>query len=245
MKYYRLLSILICCLLPVTVFGQTVRFIASDGQPLAADFVVPDQPADLHIGVILLPMYRHTKESWAPLVRQMSAAGLTSLALDLRGHGQSRYGADGSDGEVQVIGRDPRFFNSMYLDVVAADAWLRAKGPKLRKIMLVGASVGCSVAVQAVTQGGVQAAAVVLMTPGKNYLGIPTMAHVEKWPGTPLLILSSEEEQQRGAAALFKLLQARGAELQLYSQANIHGTNMFGKVDGVEQFIVNWLIAKK
>ncbi len=245
MNCLRILCLLICWLLPVTVFGQAVHFTASDGHPLAADLALPAVDADLHTGVILLPMYSHTKESWAPLVRKLTAAGFTCLSLDLRGHGQSRYDAGGHDDEQKVTSRDPKFFNTMYLDVLAANGWLRTAAPQVKKIMLVGASVGCSVAVQAVTVGNVQAAAVVLMTPGKNYLGIPTMEHIAHWPGTPLLILSSEEEQGRGAAALFERLQTSGAELQIYPQTGIHGTNMFGKVGGVEQFIVNWLISKK
>ncbi len=242
-----MLCLLICCLLPGTVFGRTVYFTASDGYPLAANLATPAAETDLHIGVILLPMYRQTKESWAPLVQQLTKAGFTCLALDLRGNGQSRYDAEGRDGEKKVAGRDPVFFNTMYQDVQAANGWLRKTKPKpqIDKIMIVGASVGCSVAVQAVTTGKVNVAAVVLMTPGKNYLGIPTMEQIQHWPGTPLLILSSEEEQRRGAAAIFDRLQSRGAELKLYPQTNIHGTNMFGRVNGVEDFIVNWLISKK
>jgi len=113
--------------------------------------------------------------------------------------------------------------------------------PQLTKIVLVGASVGCSVAVHAVTSSSVKVDAVVLMTPGEKFLGIPTMDHIKSWPGIPLLILSSEEEQERGAAAIYKKLQNNGAELKLFPQTDIHGTNMFGQVDKVEEFITQWL----
>ena len=218
-----------------------VSFTASDGHPLVATLDMPDKETDIHTGVILLPMYRHTRESWQPLVQQLTAAGFTCLSLDLRGHGQSRFGADGRDDEKRVLARDPDFFNTMYLDVAAADIWLRNKEPQLKQRVFVGASVGCSVAVHAVTGSSIKVDAVVLMTPGENYLGIPTMDHIKTWPGIPLLILSSEEEQERGAAAIYKQLQNKGAELKLFRQTNIHGTNMFGKVDKVEGFIVQWL----
>ena len=195
----------------------------------------------IHTGVILLPMYRHTRESWQPLVQQLKEAGFTCLSLDLRGHGQSRFGADGNDDEKRVLARDPDFFNTMYLDVVAADIWLRNREPQLKQMVLVGASVGCSVAVHAVTGSSVKVDAVVLMTPGEIFLGIPTMDHIKSWPGIPLLILSSEEEQERGAAAIYNELRNNGAELKLFSQTDIHGTNMFGNVDKVEEFITQWL----
>ncbi len=240
-RYYVVILTMLCCLTTATAKALEVSFTASDDHPLVATLEMPDKGTDIRTGVILLPMYRHTRESWQPLVQQLTAAGFTCLSLDLRGHGQSRFGADGSDNEKRVLARDPDFFNTMYLDVAAADIWLRNREPQLNRIVLVGASVGCSVAVHAVTGSTVKAGAVVLMTPGVNYLGIPTMEHIKTWPGIPLLILSSEEEQERGAAAIYKQLQNNGAELKLFPQTNIHGTNMFGKVDKVEGFIVQWL----
>ena len=240
-RYFAVILTMLCCLTTTTAKAMEVSFSASDGHPLVATLDRPDKGTDIHTGVILLPMYRHTRESWQPLVQQLTAAGFTCLSLDLRGHGQSRFGADGSDDEKRVISRDPDFFNTMYLDVIAADIWLRNREPQLTKIVLVGASVGCSVAVHAVTGSSVKVDAVVLMTPGENFLGIPTMDHIKSWPGIPLLILSSEEEQERGAAAIYKKLQNNGAELKLFPQTDIHGTNMFGQVDKVEEFITQWL----
>ena len=240
-RYFAVIISMLCCLTTTTAKAMEVSFTASDGHPLVATLDRPDKGTVIHTGVILLPMYRHTRESWQPLVQQLTAAGFTCLSLDLRGHGQSRFGADGSDNEKRVIARDPAFFNTMYLDVVAADIWLRNREPQLKKIVLVGASVGCSVAVHAVTGSSVNVDAVVLMTPGENFLGIPTMDHIKTWPGIPLLILSSEEEQERGAAGIYKELQNNDAELKLFQQTNIHGTNMFGKVDKVEESITQWL----
>jgi len=243
-KKIILLLAILCCLSTVSAKAREVRFTTSDGHPLAATLDMPDQGTDIHTGVILLPMYRHTRESWQPLVQQLTAAGFTCLSLDLRGHGQSRYGADGSDDEQKVLARDPKFFNAMYLDVAAADRWLRNAEPQLEKMVVIGASVGCSVAVHAIAGGAVRADAVVLMTPGKNYLGVPTMGHITTWSPIPLLILSSEEEQERGAAAIYKQLQNSGAELKLFPQTDIHGTNMFGRVDKVEEFITHWLLSQ-
>ncbi len=241
---WLLTTVMICFLvLPAMAAGRTIALTAADGQPLAALLDLP-RGRDLHAGVILLPMYRITKESWQPLVRSLTAAGFTCLSLDLRGHGRSRYGADGTDLGVRVLARDPVLFNSMYLDAAAADRWLAENVDGLTRRAIVGASVGCSVAVQAVTRGGVRAEAVVLMTPGRDYLGVNTMEDIKSWPGTPLLILSSEEEKGRGAEAIFARLKGKGAELKLYPQTDIHGTGMFGRVPGVEEFITRWLEGK-
>ena len=242
-RYYCVILIILCCLTTTAVQAEQISFTASDGHPLVATLDMPAREMDIHTGVILLPMYRHTRQSWQPLVQQLTAAGFTCLSLDLRGHGQSRFAADGSDDSKRVIARDPDLFNTMYLDVAAADNWLRTEKSQLKKRVLVGASVGCSVAVHAVSSGSVKPDSVVLMTPGENYLGIRTMDHIRNWPGIPMLILSSEEEQERGAAAIYRELQSRGGELKLFEQTNIHGTNMFSRVDTVEDFIVQWLLS--
>jgi len=237
--------LLIFCLVDSPLFaGERVTLQATDGHPLVGTLSRPIGK-DLRAGVILLPMYRQTKESWQPLVKQLNRTGFTTLALDLRGHGESRYDADGRDDGNRVINRDPALFNAMYLDAAAAAVRLvQNMQIKTERIALVGASVGCSVALHAVAKGSVRAGAVVVMTPGSNYLGISTMKHIKTWPGTPLLILSSEEEKERGAEEIYAALNGKGAELHLFSETAIHGTNMLGKVPGVEELISNWLVSR-
>lgn len=228
-------------LAPAEGHARTIHFTALDGHPLTATLDTPDAGKDHHAGVILLPMYNATRADWKPLTRTLTAAGFTCLALDFRGQGDSRFAADGSDDGARVLQRDPTLFMAMYQDVAAADQWLRNRQPKLTKLGIIGASVGCSVAVHAITSQAVRADAAVLMTPGKNYLGVPTMIHIRQWPDIPLLILSSEEEQERGAVALYQGVKDKGAVLRLFPQTSIHGTNMLDNVPAVEAFITDWL----
>ncbi len=227
--------------LPLTSFGaEKVVLITADGFPLVGlyDKVVDDSleaPA-----VLLLHMYNNKKESWLPLMAELKKLGVSSLAIDLRGHGDSRSDAAGVDQLPLVAGRDPVFFNQMYQDGLAASGWLRDHGH--RQVGVVGASVGCSVAMHMVAAGKPDIAAMVLMTPGRNYLGIDTLSHLEHWPGIPLLILTSEEEAERGAEVVYDRLRGRGAELVVFEQESIHGTMMFGAVDGVEGRIASWLV---
>ncbi len=234
---------LVFCLMGQPLFaGERISMQAADGHPLVGALSRPLPTKDIQAGVVLLPMYKHTGKSWQPLVQVLNQAGFTTLALDLRGHGESRYDADGGDDGQRVTSRDPALFNAMYLDAAAAVSRLaREMNLNEQRMALVGASVGCSVALQAVAMGAARVDAVVVMTPGSNYLGVPTMKHIKSWPGTPLLILSSEEEKDRGAEEIYAALREKGAELHLFSEMSIHGTDMFGKVSGVEELISNWL----
>ncbi len=242
MKNFLFICLVFCLAAQPLFAGERVSMRASDGHPLVGTLSRPEGYKALHAGVVLLPMYRHTRESWQPLVQVLNRAGFTTLAMDMRGHGESRYDANGGDDERRVLDRDSTLFNAMYLDAAAATAWLgKNLSIKAERIALVGASVGCSVALQAVATGSVRAYAVVVMTPGSNYLGVPTMEQITSWPGTPLLILSSEEEKERGAEQIYAALLGKGAQLRLFQQTSIHGTNMFGRVVGVEELISTWL----
>jgi len=193
-------------------------------------------------GVVLLHMYRHDKESWQPLIEQFNARGITSLAIDMRGHGESRLDPEGNDASKLVLVRDPVFFNQMHQDAEAAVNYLIGHGIDPGHTGLVGASVGCSVAVHTVSEKMVPVGAVVLMTPGRDYLGVPTMSHIRNWPGKPLLILTSSEEQERGAVPIYEQLKSNNATLKIFDEEDIHGTNMFGKIDNVEKLITDWLV---
>ncbi len=224
---------------PARAAERLVTLTAADGQVLGG--LLLTGPQRTGAGVVLLPMYRQTKESWRPLFAPLTDRGLTVLALDLRGEGDSRKAPDGRDLHQLVLARNPELFQQMHLDAEAGVRYLLTHGVAAGRVGLVGASVGCSVAIDTVTRGSVKVRAAVVMTPGTDYLGIPTMTQITKWPGIPLLILSSEEEASRGAAPIYRALKDRGGELKTFAEEDIHGTNMFGRVPGVAALIGDWL----
>ncbi len=223
---------------------EVVRFRTSDGY-LITGTLSGNPGSGRKMGVVLLHMYKNNRQSWQPLVRELDRQGFLSLAIDLRGHGDSRISPTGRDDSARVNNRDIVFFSQMYRDAEAAVRFLvDRQGVDPDKIGMIGASVGCSVLFDAVGRRTFRIRAAVVMTPGRDYLGIPTMAHIMKWPDVPLLILCSKEELYRGAADIFRKLRKRGAALRVYDKKNIHGTNMFGKVEGIDKMIAAWLEEK-
>jgi alpha-beta hydrolase superfamily lysophospholipase len=166
-----ILALFLLIALPGPAFAETagsmeVVFTAADGQPLSG--LLGRGAEQNGAGVVLLPMYRQTKESWGPLLTVLNRRGFTTLALDLRGHGDSRMAPDGADLSRQVAGRDPGLFNKMHLDAEAALRYLSGQGVAAERIGLVGASVGGSVAIDTITRGKVPVRAAVVMTPGRD-----------------------------------------------------------------------------
>src|SRR4051812_38506313 len=65
---------------------RSVDLQAADGTPLKATFFAAARPGP---GVLLLHQNTRTRTSWEPVAPLLAAAGINTLALDLRGFGES------------------------------------------------------------------------------------------------------------------------------------------------------------
>ena len=79
-------------LLSFSAFAQApaapriVDLKAADGTPLKATYFVATKPGP---GVLLLHQINRDRTSWDSVARQLAAAGINTLTLDMRGHGES------------------------------------------------------------------------------------------------------------------------------------------------------------
>jgi dienelactone hydrolase len=216
--------------------ATAVRLKTEDGVRIVGDFFPTTERGQAPLA-ILLHMYRHDRTSWKPLIEPLHQASFAVLAIDLRGHGESIAPAKMRLRE-RVVQRDPGLFNAMHLDVAAAIEWAKMQGGvDGERMVLVGASVGCSVALDVCARDpGIDA--VVCMTPGTNYLGVDSRLHVKKTRKVPILLLATEEERA-ATDDLAKL--AKNVRGEIVGPGKIHGTRMFGKVAGVEKKIADFL----
>lgn len=234
------------CVISLLVMASAARahdplratFTTKDGIQIVADYWTPIDMQQQAPVVILLHMYGSDRQAFEPLIPALEEAGFAILALDMRGHGESTEPEDLQLAK-KVRDRDGTLFRAMHNDVSGAYNWLQLRPEvDLSRIGIVGASVGCSVALDyAVRDRSIDT--IVLMTPGTNYLGVNSAAHIEKYGKRPMLILSSEEERSKGADYLAS--KAEQAEVKLFPQTEVHGTRMFGTVDGVEKLIADYL----
>ena len=215
-----------------------VEYTTSDGVVIIGDYWMPKNADTFAPAAILLHMYRSDRSAWRPLVSVLEEAGFAVLAIDMRGHGESIKPEDRKL-EKRVRDRDPVLFRAMHRDVFGAYRWLQQRPEvDLSRVAIIGASVGCSVALDyAVRDKSVDT--IVLMTPGENYLGVDSVKDIKEYGRRPVLMLTSEEERSNGTQALSEL--AKQAELKTYTKSGIHGTRMFGKVPGVREYIVTYL----
>ncbi|MCB9896890.1 MAG: M20/M25/M40 family metallo-hydrolase [Planctomycetes bacterium] len=222
---------------------EPVVFETSDGVTIHGDYYMgrPGAPA-AGSALVLLHMNRSDRHAWMPVRAALHEAGIATLAIDMRGHGES-VDAEGTLA-ARVEARDPTLYEAMANDAAAAVAFLEGRLYAPERIGLMGASVGCSVALRS-ARFDPRLAGAALLTPGAAYLGVDSLSDMAQWDGRPLLMLSSVAEAERGASALGQAWEKRvaasnarlrqGVVIELVDGDDIHGTHMFGKVPDVEQ----------
>lgn len=215
---------------------ERAEFVTADGVTIVGDYFAPigEAPAP---PAILLHMYKHDRSTWAPLIEPLREAGFAVLAIDMRGHGESTKPESMRLAE-RVDERDPELFRAMHVDVEAAVKWVRSQ-PNVdqEKLVLVGASVGCSVAIDCAARMK-DVTAVVCLSPGENYLGINSVEHITQTGKTPILLLATEKEREAVDTLSAKAENVTG---EIVGEGRVHGTQMFGQIEGVEAKIVAFL----
>ena len=220
-----------------TPFSLPVSFETSDGFTLKGDLT---SSADANAPVaILLHMYRSDRSAWAPLVPDLAAAGFTVLAIDQRAHGESKQrGRERVD--VAAIPRTKfgELVRDGVHDVDAATRYLARQGLATDRIVLIGASYGCSVSLLSAKQLD-GARALVLLSPGTNYFGVKVLAEAGSFPG-PMLVVAAEDDRQAIESARAITAQHRGADdLEIYRSGG-HGTRLFGPRPQLKRRIVEF-----
>lgn len=213
---------------------QKVFFLTQDGVEVVGNYY---RAKDFRVAVLFLHMRPATKESWDALARALQQKNVASLAIDLRGHGESiKKGKELLD--YQNFSYEER--QKYELDVEAAIEWLqKEKGFPLSQIRLAGASIGANLTLQAlarhpeIKQGAV-------LSPG-NYQGEVKPLAKKLHPDQAVFYATSKDDgtNAKEVEELYRATLAK-KELKIYENAG-HGTTMLENADGLFGVIVKFL----
>ncbi|MGD2128300.1 MAG: alpha/beta fold hydrolase [Lysobacterales bacterium] len=166
------------CLSGSPVMSQSfdlVRFDTQDGGSIEAAWFA----ACKNKAVIFAHGAIYDKESWYFLAQALQEQGVSALAIDFRGYGDSKAGNS---------------LRKMY-DILGAVAWLEKQG--LEDISIVGASMGGAAVLTALAQEPVPISKVVLLAPA----GGPALASasIDK-----LFVVSRDEDLYNRVMAIYE-----------------------------------------
>ncbi len=225
----RALLILFVFLFSSWANAKVVVIKASDGTQLHADWVPPKtkkQPV-----ILAFHMKENDRTAWKPFQDVAVKEGVGLLAIDMRGHGKKAK---------RPRPNDKKLFSKLHMDVAAAHKFVRKKGIHTKRIILIGAEIGCGAILQWAANHDTYAAAI-LLSPGTQFSGISSVQDIKKWSDRPLLMVAAADEVESGANILYKAMgnHRQGIVLSL-PQKNVRGTQMLSKVPRLSQRLIEW-----
>ncbi|MBI4368889.1 MAG: alpha/beta fold hydrolase [Elusimicrobia bacterium] len=213
-----------------TTKPELVTFKASDGWTITAMYAAPRKGKPVWI---LVHGVGAGKGEWGKFAAKLSALGHGALAIDLRGHGESLKGP----GErlinyeiFDVTGDWPHCLR----DLEAAVVYLKTSAIGLKRIGVMGASIGANLASQ-LALAHPEITRVALLSPGVDYRGVECVKDI---PGRkPLLAASlSDGYSYQSVVAL-----TRSMKDALFFQAmKGHGVQMFDDPDFLKK-LLEWV----
>jgi pimeloyl-ACP methyl ester carboxylesterase len=197
---------------------QAVAFEATDGTPLRGHLFGKGPT-----GVILAHMYPADQKSWFPLAQKLAEKGYLAMTFDCRGYGES--------GGKKVIAEIDRDLEGAY----------RLLQPRVKKIFLVGASMGGTAAIRVAARN--PTAGVVSLSAPMAFKGLDAREAIGKIE-IPCLFVSAEGDGYAYAAAHeFHEAAKSPKRLLLIVPGPEHGTRLFSSPSGekVEKAIFDFL----
>ncbi len=192
--------------------------------------------ADPGVGVVLVHQLGSNRGEWAALVAKLQEGrAVTSLAVDLRGHGDSTTGPRDKRVMWESFGTDRERWSCTALDVLAAVQSLRLAGA--RRVAVVGSSIGGSAALLAATSTlgsyapppSAEIDALALLSPGLDYHGLETAEPMRRYLAThrPLLMFAAEGDDE-SAAAVQALAPGNlpDVEAEVFAGTTAHGVSL-------------------
>jgi pimeloyl-ACP methyl ester carboxylesterase len=215
--------------------GKDISFPSSGGYTVAATLIMP---ADLKPpGIILLHMVGSDRGAWRGFQSQARADGYASIAIDLRGHGQTKTTAAGGSAARIFSAND---WLDVLDDIAGAKRALVEAGADPAKIALMGASIGANLAFR-YTATDPEVHAVVMLSPGEDYSGVTTTKTMETFTSRPVLLMAARGDSYAAASAQkLDALAKQFCELRLYPGA-AHGTDLLGAEPLAAEQVLMWL----
>jgi dienelactone hydrolase len=174
------------------------------------------------------------KSSFEDLSQRLSQIGFHTLAIDLRGHGQS------AGGDYQSFSDEQH--QKAIFDVMAAVDYLRRQDSNMQ-IGFIGASIGANLAMQYAAAN--PASFLVLLSPGLNYRGVETGRLAVALPNLPVYFMSAlDDPRVEGNATqtetLYNACASQKKTINVLREGG-HGTDMINNNPELAEQLVQWI----
>lgn len=219
--------------------SEKILLKTKDGVEIIGDYYSveeADAPA-----LVLLHMMPADRNSYKTFAQKAREAGFQSLAIDLRGHGES---VNSEKGKLNYQKFNDKEHQESVLDVEAAVEFFREKGVAAEKIHFVGASIGANLALTHIAERP-EFPKAVLLSPGLDYRGIETAPFAEKLEKNQAVFFVAAEGDFYSAESARRLYDiAKSKKTAKIYGGSEHGTDMFKTNPELMDEIIRFLAKK-
>lgn len=217
--------------------SQKITLTTSDGVSIVGEY---NKPVAAKRAVLMLHMMPATKESWQPLSGLLNKKDIATLAIDLRGHGESTVGSGGK--KLNYKNFNDREHQASSLDIAASLEFLQKESFGLADTVVAGASIGANLAIQALEQYP-QIKKAAALSPGLDYRGVLAAPAIKKLSGSQRLMLVAAEDDSYSADTARALAKESSAPvtLKVYPSGG-HGTNLWDTQPSFLPELAEWII---
>lgn len=240
-----------------TLMAALASPVGAHGAASAAGVVAADRPATLSVGpwvlhgdlviapghgrrpaALLLNKAAGDRHAYVGLARELARRGVSSLRLDLRGHGESVNAGKfvpGAPDAADLLDGTPA-------DVVAAIRFLQADGTvDGSRLAVVGASYSGEAMAEAARQAGDYARAYAALSPGSFS---EESAQAIDRSGAKWLVTRSAREKSAAVRTAIDRVQAQSRTGEVWVlDGSTHATDVLAEVPGFEARLADWITA--
>lgn len=191
-------------------------------------------------GMLLLPMMRESRSSWAALQRSLAKLGIASLSIDLRGHGESIKGWN------EAIMDYRQFVDAQHqesiTDAMAGIDWIKGRGMGSERIAVGGASFGANLALWLMNESPSLSCGVVLSA-GANYRGTDAVGFAKNLLVSQSVFMAASDEDKESFLDTKKAFDAAYCEKKVFMpyKGAGHGTDILKKDPILNDKIADWV----
>ena len=216
---------------------RNITFQTDDNYTIAATLYTVKQPNPA--GLILVPMLGTTRDRWDSFARYAQSDGYQSIAIDMRGHGDSCVKGGQKTSYKSFSTED---WLGVARDIAAAKQALLHAGTDPDNIAVAGASIGSNLALQYAC-GDLDTQAVVMLSPGLNYHGVDAAQAMRDYGNRPVLLMTATGDAYSAqSCTALKPLAVGHCEVREYD-GTAHGTDLFDAHETCAGQVLLWLSA--
>ena len=214
---------------------QDVIIKTSDGIEIAGSFRPSAGNRTNTPAMVCVPMMGQTRSDYNLFTKLMSEIGIATLAIDLRGHGDSKMG-----GKIRFSSFKEKQWNECVRDINASIGWLAANDNVDREVIgLIGASIGANFVLKVGSRREVKI--VVALSPGLDYRGVKIEKDAAKIHDKPVYVLATDgDKYSNETVSKLSQIMDKNTDVEIIEGYKQHGTRMFD-IPAFQEKLIRWI----